>query len=433
VVPSHEVFQKPLKVDLQFEDHAVPPSYLHYPGGDKLGQTIKVWKVQTKKFPEIDPGMVSDPYGFGDSPDAEVISAGLNSKGPDSVALGRHGNFFLWGFSASPTDMTPEARKCFVNAVCYIRKFDGQKPFVRKTGSGREWALVYSGYMKQYADQDFVKTLFPEDVRRRLGKDPEKYVKYYKENLEYLIPSQNGFQVDEDVKGLGISNRKVELLDECVALLERGKQADTALRILKRYTSENLAGATQWRSWLKENRNRLFFSDVGGFKFQVAPESLIDPLRRRGPSHTARPAAQEPDARNPVVATAELSPDTGHPGESSVIIIRVKMAPAWHIYAAEGSNGPGVSTTLKLTLPEAVEAEGQWSYPKPTSGSDNQMIYEGALEFRRKLRVRPDAATGPVSVTCEFGYQACDPVLCHPPTKVKLVARAEIVGGTSGR
>jgi hypothetical protein len=30
--------------------------------------------------------------------------------------------------------MTPEARKCFVNAVCYIKKFDGQKPIVRKEG-----------------------------------------------------------------------------------------------------------------------------------------------------------------------------------------------------------------------------------------------------------------------------------------------------------
>ena len=224
MVPSHEVFRKPLKVDLQFEDHAVPPEYRHYPGGDKLGQTMKVWKVQTKKFPEIDPGMVSDPYGFGDSPDAEVISAGLNSKGPESVALGRHGNFFLWGFSASPMDMTVEARKCFVNVVCYIKKFDGQKPFVRTNGNGREWALVYSGYMQQYADQDFVKNLFSEDLRRRFGKDAGKFVAYYTENLEYLIPSKSGFAVDEDVKGLGLSNRKVELLDKCVALLEQGEQ-----------------------------------------------------------------------------------------------------------------------------------------------------------------------------------------------------------------
>ena len=432
-MPSHEVFQKPLKVDLQFEDHAVPASYRHYPGGDKLGETIKVWKVQTKKFPETDFGMVSDPYGFDDSPDAEIISAGLNGKGPKSVALGRHGNFFLWGFSASPTDMTPEARKCFVNSVCYIKKFDGQKPFVRKTGSGREWALVYSGYIKQYADQDFIKTLFPEDLRRRFGKDAEKFAAYYRENLEYLIPAQNGFAVDEDVKALGLSNRRVELLDKCVALLENGKQADTALRILRRYTNANCPDAKHWRSWLLENRNRLFFSDVGGFQFLIAPESLIEPLRHPRPSHIPLEAGPEADARHPVAATAELSPSTGHPGGSLVIVIRVKLAPAWHIYDAAGSNGPGVATTLKLSLPEGIEAEGEWSYPKSISGADHQMIYEGAPEFRRKLRVRPDAAAGPVSVTCELGYQACDPHLCRPPTKMELVARAQIVETTPSR
>jgi len=433
VVPWHDVFQKPLKVDLKFEDHAVPDNYRHYPGGDKLGQTMKVWKVQTKKFPEIDPGMVSDPYGFGDSPDAEVISAGLNSKGPDSVALGRHGNYFLWGFSASPTDMTPEGRKCFVNAVCYIKKFNGQKPFVRNTASAREWALVYAGYVKQYANQDFVKSLFPEDVRRRFGKDPDKLVTYYKDNLEYLVPSQNGFAVDEDVKGFGLSNRKIELLEMCVTLLERVEQADTALRILKRYTTVTFADAKGWRSWLNDNRNRLFFTDVGGFKFLTAPEPLLETLRHRRPSPSAEEAVAEPDARHPVVATAELTPAMGHPGQSSVITIRVKLAPDWHIYAAEGSNGSGIHTTLELRLPDAIEADGEWSYPKPIPGSDGQMIYQGALEFRRKVRVKPDAAAGPISVTCELGYQACNPVSCQPPTKLELVARAEVVQGTSRR
>jgi hypothetical protein len=55
------------------------------------------------------------------------------------------------------------------------------------------------------------------------------------------------------------------------------------------------------------------------------------------------------------------------------------------------------------------------------------MIYQGALEFRRKLRVRPNAAAGPISVACKFGYQACNAVSCHPPTKLELVARAEVV------
>jgi hypothetical protein len=438
VVPSHEVFQKPLKVNLQFEDHDVPANYGLYPGGDHLGQTIKVWKVQTKKFPEIDPGMVSDPYGFGDSPDAEVISSGLNGKGPDSVALGRHGNFFLWGFSASPTDMTADGRKCFVNSVCYIKRFDGQTPFVRKQKSGREWALVYAGYLKQYKGQDFLKQLFPEDLLRRFKEDPEKLVAHYRENMEYLMPVQNGFGVDEDVKGLGLSNRKIELLDRCIALVGQSDQREKALRILKRYTNERFTEPREWSAWLHANRDRLFFTDIGGFKFLVAPDYLLKPLRQRGASHSAsneveQPKTEQPKTRHPVEATVEMLPATARPGERSSVVVRVKIAPPWHIYAARGSLGAGVATTLKLGLPDTVEAVGEWTYPNAAPGPENQMIYEGTVEFRREIRVKPDATAGPASLSCELGYQACDPVSCRPPTILKMAATFDIVAPVSAR
>ena len=280
MVPTHEIFQKPIPVEIRWEERPTPENYRHWPGGDKLGKTMKVWKLQDKSFPEIDPGLVSDPYGFADSPDAEVISSGLNSKGPESVALGRHGNFFLWGFAAAPADMTPEGRKCFLNAVCYIHKFDGRRPSVLKTASGREWALVYAGYLKSITDEDFLKQLFPQELRDRFGKDPDKYRQYYQENLEYLIPAKSGYAVDEDVKGLGLSNRRVELLDRCVGLLEKGEQQELALRVLKRYTDEKFAEPKEWRAWLDRNRERLFFTDTGGYKFLVAPAPPDKPAPR---------------------------------------------------------------------------------------------------------------------------------------------------------
>ena len=428
MVPSHEVFRRPLPVDLRLEDRPTPAHYRDWPGGAKLDKTIKVWRVQTRSFPQIDPGLVADPYGFGDSPDAEVISSGLNSKGPDSVALGRQGNFFLWGFSASPRDMTPEARKCFVNAVCYIRRFDGQKPLVRRTQSGREWALVYSGYLRQFADQGFIKDLFPEDLLRRFGKDPEKFLAYYAENLEYLRPAGRGFAVDEDVKGLGLSNRKVELLDACVAMLERGDRPELARRILGRYTTESFADAKGWRGWLESHRGRLFFTDVGGYKFLVAPESLVKPDTSTAGRAGADRGDAEPDARNPVVARAELSPAEVRAGDPLTLVVHVKTAPSWHIYSAEGSGGVGVATSLKLKLPEGIVADGDWSYPGSVRGSDGQRIYEGTFEIRRRLRVGADVAAGPVAVTCELGYQACDAFSCRPPTKRELEAKAEVVG-----
>jgi hypothetical protein len=103
------------------------------------------------------------------------------------------------------------------------------------------------------------------------------------------------------------------------------------------------------------------------------------------------------------------------------------LAPSWHNCAAGGSTGPGVATTLKLDLPKGVKTAVEWSYPDPTVGPDRQMIYEGSLALRRQLRIGSDAPAGPMSLTCELGYQACDPVSCRPPTKLQLVARDEVV------
>src|SRR5262249_3122015 len=115
--------------------------------------------------------------------------------------------------------------------------------------------------------------LFPEDLRREFGKDAAKYRQYYQDNLEYLRPGARGFAVDEDVKKLGVSNRQVELLERCIRLLEQGEQQELALRVLKRYTTEDFAAGAQWRAWLEKNRPQLFFTDTGGFKFKIAPET----------------------------------------------------------------------------------------------------------------------------------------------------------------
>jgi hypothetical protein len=281
IVDSHEIFRRPYPVDLRLEELATPALYRDWPGGEKLGTTIKVWRVQRARFPTVNFGPVSDPFGFDDSPDAEAISGGLNSKGPDSIALGRQGNFFLWGFSASPSLMTPEARKCFVNAVCYIKKYQGQRPMVHRVAQGREWALYYAGLLKHVPIDNSLMRVFPEDLRRRFGTDSEKYLAYYRENLEYLHPSSSILVVDEDVKNLCLSNRKVEILDRCVRMLEEGDRSELALRILRRYTTENLQDASAWRAWLEEGRGRLFFTDVGGYKFLVAPASI--PVKSRLP------------------------------------------------------------------------------------------------------------------------------------------------------
>ena len=104
------------------------------PAGEKLGRTMRAWKVQTEA---LDPGCFTEPAGFLDSPDCEIIVRGLNGAGPRYIAIARQACFLGWGFSAGPSEMTPEARGVFINAVNYISWFDGQKPLVRRVARGR--------------------------------------------------------------------------------------------------------------------------------------------------------------------------------------------------------------------------------------------------------------------------------------------------------
>ena len=140
--------------------------------------------------------------------------------------------------------------------------------------------------MKTVTDENFTKQLFPEELYKRFGKDADQYVRYYQENMEYLHSSGGRIDVDEDVKGLGLSNRKVELLDRCISLLEDKEKHDLALRILKRYTLESFQEAKDWRAWLEKNRDRLFFTDTGGYKFMTAPVSVA--TAAKGPKRTSR-------------------------------------------------------------------------------------------------------------------------------------------------
>ena len=401
---------------------------------------------------------MSNPWDFEASPDAEIIASGVNEKTPASVALGRQGNFFLWGFSASPRDMTPEARKCFVNAVCYIKTFDGQRPIVRKTDREftRDWAVMYAHSLKNLFDEDaYVRSLpdvmranpavvkrqrefslkmvefsFPEEVRKRCGTDAEKYIAWVRDNNEWIRPIDSDhpdlprISVDEDAKALGFSNRKVQSLDEWVRLLERKERAYVALRLLKRYTGEAFEDAKSWRSWLDAQGDRLFFDEVGGFVFRVAPKGLKTPARLpRTPL-----GALEPTHRKPVAAEAELEPGTVRGGESVVFVVHVATAPGWHVTAAKGSRGAEVATSLDLKLPKGFEADGDWTLPEPVPASQGRLTYDGSFVFRRRVRVASDAPAGAVVALCTLRYQACDAFSCRAPEEEVLEAKAVVVG-----
>jgi len=487
LVPNHAIFRGPRPIELEWVEFPTPGSYARYSDGAALGATMRGVRFQTSDYrtnEAIQPGVVSTPFGFDDSPDAEVIAAGINTKGPRSVALGRHGNFFHWGFSARPELMTTTGQKAFVNAIAYIHGFDGAAPLVRQVSRSREWALEY-GYWAEHMADDYARTAadyaeraaqkrelqeaaksreltarelriangpdwtlpaeaqyiserlgrsHPEELVLQFGTDGSRYAAHYRTNLEYLRydAASRFFVVDEDCRALQVSNRALATLDRCVALLDTDSTAtvrerEHARAILSRYTDQT----GDWGEWLSENRNRLFFSDVGGYRWFVEPASADPETPAGAPAEAAGkgPAEGASQSARAAVGQRQLRPTHDAPvafaaaasreaDGSGSLVVRVAIKPGWHVYAEVPDRAPYPVTTLTANLPDGARLSGDWVLPptRPSLDDPEILVWEGDLVFEHQLLDLP--AGGPLSV--DVHYQACDAGSCLAPATVRV-------------
>jgi hypothetical protein len=275
---KHEVFAKPFKVKPMFEYLPTPGRYRSYPGGKDLPSKTKIWRVQTGGAG----GVVSRAWGFEDSPDAELLAPGFNhGKESGAVGIGRHANFLQWGFSAPPSEMTEAGRALFLNCVVYISAFDGVTPLVRKERRHRtgvehnalSLAKVESGAITFDDPAGFLKR-FPKYVLKEFKDNWRAVPDFYRTHRELIYVDSKGVNhVDRELAALGIpSNRQTESLQLLINLLETETTATQAQSLLRRYTQESYATAAEWQSWFDENQDRIYFSDVGGYKFRVTPK-----------------------------------------------------------------------------------------------------------------------------------------------------------------
>jgi hypothetical protein len=275
---EHEVFQKPFKVEPEFEHWDTPSNYhRRHLGKDKLPDKMKVWCVQNtgKTFG----GVVARAYGFTDSSDTEILALGFNrGKEYGAVGIGRHGNFLQWGYSAPPSKMTEAGKKFFLNCLCYISRFDGKAPLVRRTSSHRLNVLGLAAIINRISGdkKEFFTRTFPPELWEKYGSDPDGLVQYYRENLEFTYWNRV-FRIDSELKALGVdSNRSLDTLERLIGFLQDDTHADTARHLLTRYTNQSFQSADDWKRWFGDKKDRIFFSDVGGYKFLVIPEGYLD-------------------------------------------------------------------------------------------------------------------------------------------------------------
>ncbi|MEM8712737.1 MAG: protein-disulfide reductase DsbD domain-containing protein, partial [Planctomycetota bacterium] len=466
-------------------DRPTPPSYANYPEGRGLGETMPMWRVQTEGYTTHEGqliGVVSRDDGFLDSPDTEWISGGVNSKGPNAVAIGRHGNFLHWGFAASPTFFTDEAKDVFENAVHYIARFDGASPIARKkqgtmmrTAIDRaihslseagyaETVARYEGYRaderarkaairarekagETLSEQDrrmldvpltaippridAASRLVSADTLESLDHDPERVAAHLASVRPYMRPS-GWYELapDPDLVRLGIANDDPRLLEAAVAML---KTADAALgnRLLARYTNACPGTPLQWKEWLETHHDRLFFTEAGGYLWLVdTTDGARAASSRPRPASSPGAGAPSPSAseRASVQATARSPFAAGLSAKSLgdgrfEITLEVDVFRGWHAYDNVPASMAYRALTHQLDLPDGVTQVRPWKRPAshPSKEAKDLTVFDGRLLFVTEVQRAASAAPG-IAIAATVGYQVCDDRSCLPPSTLSLTS-----------
>ena len=476
---EHQIFKGPFKTEITLTSQPVPEGAKQYEALYRTGNLpdmLQMWKVQTKGYMTdkgFKVGLVSRPAGFLDSPEAEIISGGVSQKSADAIAIGRHANFFFWGFSASPAYMTDEAKDVFANAVVYTstlkgeriiarryydraatKKYahekmalvseegykavveDGKKSFERnaqikrdalaKKEKGETLNRIEEAYLKMNLPDSYTPPTKAEYIKNQarmkgmdFGESFKSYHKYMEENYPYFYGAEMFYNliIDEDVKSLKCANSDKKLLDKAISLLEKGKSAEDiakAQRILDRYTLCTFEKPAEWRNWYETYKDKLFFTEAGGFVFLVNdkdPEVPGNNYKEKklylafrdmeiGATSHAEPVK---------VAAKHITIDGGR----QYLIVKMKIEEGYHVYATAGSEHPFIPCKVDLELPAGYKIESEMEIPASDFyANDGTTIYKGEVKF-----VLPIIGDDKEGIKVNIEYQCCDVNICMAPVK----------------
>jgi hypothetical protein len=294
LVAEHEIFTTPFDARAAAsESIPTPAHYRTMPGGEGLGTTMNVWRVHKDPITPKNYGLVADGYGFSDSPDAEFISSGVNTKGPRAAAIARQGNFLLWGFCAEPSNMTDGARLAFLNAVVYMKRFDAAPILVKDPLPAKEKAFVFAGLWAQDKTFEFARDMFSPELLAEAKDDPSKLLAILKERRAYLRADRSVrrveedgkpveyetfvFSIDEDARFFGVEPSDPNIVETCLNFIAHGEEVARAHRVLVRSFGRDLgADFEYWRRVWTNNKAFATFSETAGYRFLFpSPEERL--------------------------------------------------------------------------------------------------------------------------------------------------------------
>lgn len=132
----------------------------------------------------------------------------------------------------------------------------------------------------------------------------------------------------------------------------------------------------------------------------------------------------EPSKSDPVSVASAVFPAQVRAGQRAVVVVKVRMAPGWHIYAYVPPSEPYIVARKQLELPSSLQAAGDWQNPpaRPYDFDTHVFVWEDEQSFTREIKVVAGAA-GKQTLSAGLFYQTCNRRVCLPPTK-KLTSLA---------
>jgi DsbC/DsbD-like thiol-disulfide interchange protein len=167
----------------------------------------------------------------------------------------------------------------------------------------------------------------------------------------------------------------------------------------------------------------------------MEPEIVETPESDKSMEQSTAPielAAPTPD--NPVTFTASIEPQVAKPGERIALKIYGHVLSTWHIYSADGPSGVAFPTRFRLSLPDEIQKDGEWVYPRPElEMSPHGPISKYVHEFQASvdLRLADSVSEGTIELKCSVEYQACNLSRCLPPKTLRLIVPVIVSKGTA--
>ncbi len=177
-----------------------------------------------------------------------------------------------------------------------------------------------------------------------------------------------------------------------------------------------------------DRKKKAFFTGSGRASF-------IWLFLREGPASSAKVSqagrpADKPTAqvstsnRKQVSIRATLLPVEGLDNQLQ-LSVDLAIMPGWHVYSDVPDGSPLKTTTVRLELPDGIEAVGEWERPfgLPSRNDPSKKIYSGLATFTQNLKITKPTQHQVLQIKVD--YQACNENFCLPPAVLQETVRVE--------